>query len=68
MRVGVDAKSPTKFISDIVSSEMNQDLSTKQEMLKAQTNLLWAADAGKLDFLDCPSCHRQSRSGLRIQG
>lgn len=39
---------------------MGKDISTKQDLLKAQTNLLWAADAGKLDSL--PSCRRQTVS------
>lgn len=38
---------------------MSQGLSAKQELLN---NLLWAADAGKLDSPDCPSCHKQTVS------
>ena len=41
---------------------MGKDISTKQDLLKAETDLLWAADSGKLDSLDCPSCHRQTVS------
>ena len=51
-----------RFIGDIVCSDMGKDIPTKQDLLKAQTDLLWAADSGKLDSLDCPSCHRQTVS------